>query len=65
MQLRNKTSAENMVKSWPNTLLGGSTARLIIDPAAKHKNAIMMKGAPLDGDDELIRADTAATKTPS
>jgi viroplasmin and RNaseH domain-containing protein len=57
VQLKNKIYAENMIKDWPITLFGGSTARLTINPDTLNKNSVMMKGVPLDCDDMLVQED--------
>lgn len=60
IQLRDKTVKKNMVENWKPMLFGGSSVRETIDPKSLVANSGMLKGVPIDADDDTLRTDICA-----
>ena len=57
IQLKDKKTADDLISRWDNKLFGGSKVRATIDPKTVTENTGMLKGVPIDTEDQLILND--------
>lgn len=57
LQMANVESAINLISVWKSDLFNGSTARHTINPKTINENTVMLKGVPIDADDNNIQQD--------
>lgn len=57
IQFRSRDIADSINNKWNKSLFEGSTSRLSINPDTHKENCVILKGIPLDADDEDVSKD--------
>ena len=57
IELDSEVSATKLLSNWKKDTFGGSSARKTIDPCSLKMNSAMLKGVPLDTEEEALQLD--------
>lgn len=60
VQLHSEELASNISSAWPSNLFDGSEARTTINPVDSTKHSVMMKGVPLDYEEDMMNQEITA-----